>query len=512
MGLLRPMERPAAYLKAGFLGFAGSGKTRTATELAIGTREKLGLKGPIAYFDTEGGASYVQALVRERTGQAPLVAESRSLDDLMAVLDDAEAQGVSVLVVDSISHVWKEVLESYMAEVNEQRKRHGKGPRTKLEFQDWGPIKATFNRWTDAYLTRPIHVIVCGRAGWQYENEMNEETGKRELAVTGTKMKAEGEFGFEPSLLVEMEATQSRVAGKKAGAIVRAATVLKDRFGLIDARRFEEPTFRDFEPHVAMLTAGEHRPVDTGARTRHEVDELGDGEWARERRNRTIYAEEIQGLLVKHWPGMSAEAKAAKADAIDRHLGTRSWTAVENMPSRVLKAAYEAMRAELDPQPDNPEAARLAAEAPWADGAGDVEQASPSPKPQAAAPAKPEPSPVEMEALEAAKRIREAREKAGAPDPPTPPAAEAKPEEPKPRTRRTRKAAEAGNITPKQAVEAARKAASATAEAVQAEVAQRFAEAEDRKIRATCGDDPPPEARHGGETLEEAMLRQMQGA
>jgi hypothetical protein len=54
----------AGHLKAGFLGFAKSGKTHTAVELALGTRDFLKLTGPIAMFDTERGSEYWAPRVR----------------------------------------------------------------------------------------------------------------------------------------------------------------------------------------------------------------------------------------------------------------------------------------------------------------------------------------------------------------------------------------------------------------------------------------------------------------
>jgi hypothetical protein len=44
-------------------------------------------------------------------------------------------------------------------------------------------------------------VIICGRAGYEYDYFEDDE-GKKQLEKTGIKMKAETEMGFEPSLLV----------------------------------------------------------------------------------------------------------------------------------------------------------------------------------------------------------------------------------------------------------------------------------------------------------------------
>src|SRR6185503_10075486 len=97
---------------------------------------------------------------------------------------------------------------------------------------------------TDFYLNSKLHIIICGRAGFDYDYEENEETQRKELIKTGIKMKTEGEFGFEPSLLVEMEAVQNLAQGggrgkknaaPKAGvSVTRRAVVLKDRFSVID--------------------------------------------------------------------------------------------------------------------------------------------------------------------------------------------------------------------------------------------------------------------------------------
>jgi hypothetical protein len=97
----------------------------------------------------------------------------------------------------------------------------------------------------------PTHVILCGRAGYEYEFVENDD-GKKELAKTGIKMKAEGETGFEPSLLVLMERHMD-MESKKA---FRVATVLKDRSTVIDGAQITNPTFADFIPHIKHLNLG----------------------------------------------------------------------------------------------------------------------------------------------------------------------------------------------------------------------------------------------------------------
>jgi len=332
VSLLAPAS-DAGYLKAGFLGFAGSGKTHTAIELAIGTREHFKLTGPIAMFDTETGSDFWKGRVKERTGQPLLVSKTRALADLLAVTQEAIAAGVSVLIVDSISHVWEEVQRSYLAALQEAQRAKGRAPTTKLEFQDWAAVKAKWSAWPALYLNAPLHIIVCGRAGYEYDFEVNER-GKRELIKTGIKMKVEGEFGFEPSLVVEMEKDRSDDDG-----IEILAHVIKDRFDLINGRSFKRPTFADFEPHVRLLNPAGHTGVDTSTKTRHYVNEGGRNP---ERDEREILAERIQHEMVKRWPGQSAADKTRKAIALERHFGTGSW---KELTERI---SLDAMRAGLE--------------------------------------------------------------------------------------------------------------------------------------------------------------------
>jgi len=335
MGLLQPAT-DAGFLKAGFLGFAGSGKTHTALDLAIGVREHFKLEGPIAMFDTEKGSDYWRRRVEARTGRPLLVVRSRSLSDLLTTTTEAISSSVSVMLVDSISHVWEEVTKSYLRDLQEAQRRAGRKPTTRLEFQDWSAIKGAWSAWPVAYLNSPLHIIVCGRAGYEYDFEENER-GKRELVKTGIKMKAEGEFGFEPSLLVEM----AKEMDLDTRELEITARVIKDRFDLLNGKEFKRPTFDSFRPHVQELNPSAHATIDTALKTRHYVNEGGRNP---EREEREVLAEKIQHELVKRWPGQSAAEKASKARALENYFNTGSWKELtERVPLALMKAGLVAL-------------------------------------------------------------------------------------------------------------------------------------------------------------------------
>ncbi len=345
MSLLKPLGQGQGYLKAGIQGFAGSGKTFTAIEIAIGLRHYLKHSGPIAFFDTEGGSEYIAPKVKEETGTDLIGIRSHAFSDLVATTLEAEKDGVSVLIVDSISHVWSELQKSHLKRVNENLERKKKSPRYNLEFQDWGPIKTKWAEWTNVFLNSKLHIIFCGRAGFTYDHELNEETGKKDLVKTGTKMKAENEFGYEPSLLIAMDA----VKGEKKGSFIHRATVLKDRFDQINGMDFDNPTFKTFLPHIGLLRPGTHAPIDMDTKTPPLLGEDGFDD----KRRREILIEEIQGEIVDMYPGQTAAEKKAKADLIFETFNTRSWTAVESMGLSPLKEGLSRIRNKRGPSKDD---------------------------------------------------------------------------------------------------------------------------------------------------------------
>ena len=173
-----------AYLKAGILGFAGSGKTYTASLMAMGLHKYIGSKKPVTFMDTETGSDY-RIKDFEKNNIELLVSKSRSFAEMLNLIDEAEKIS-DIMIIDSISAVWFDFMESF-------KKKKG---RRFIQFQDWGILKPTWRlEFTDArYLNSKLHIIICGRAGYEYDYSADED-GRKELHKTGTKMKAETEFG-----------------------------------------------------------------------------------------------------------------------------------------------------------------------------------------------------------------------------------------------------------------------------------------------------------------------------
>jgi hypothetical protein len=217
----------------------------------------------------------------------------------------------------------------------------------------WSAIKGKglWQDWTDFFLNSKLHLIICGRAGYEWDME-KDESGRNQLVKSGVKMRVESEFGFEPSLLIEMERQQ--VEGSDGGFTIKhLARVLGDRFNVLDGKEGNNPDFTFFKPHCELLKPGKMVPVDTAIKTETGADVEGNVPWDREKQQRTILCEEIQGLIVSKYPGQSADDKKAKAQVMQDFFGTRSWTKIESMDSLALRNGLDSMRLVFEPPVSN---------------------------------------------------------------------------------------------------------------------------------------------------------------
>lgn len=356
----KPAVNSKAYLKAGILGLQGSGKTRTASEVAIGLHAILqkgaypGGKSPVFFLDTETGAPWVAPLF-DQAGIELQVDATRAFPDLVAGIRRAASES-AILIIDSITHFWVDLTESYASERG----------RRKLEFHDWATLKGIWREFTDLFVNAPCHIEMLGRQGYEYDFYVDDD-GKKQIEKSAVKMKAEAETGYEPDLLIMMERHQEVVSGH-VEKVWRTALVLKDRSSVIDGQTFDNPTFESFLPHINRLNlGGAHIGVDAG-RTSSSVIPRSDQSYRHEEQLVKIELEEILELIKKHHPSQSVEDKQARANLAELVFGTRSWTKVETLGLIELKAGRNhlleifeeraastpAMQVVSEPEPEKP--------------------------------------------------------------------------------------------------------------------------------------------------------------
>jgi hypothetical protein len=330
------------YVKVGFGGFAGAGKSRTASEFVIGAYKLLDYTTPVLIVDNERGARFLIPAFK-RAGVPARLKETTSLDDVLTAIDLLAAGEVQFLFIDSLTKVYYRYVRDYMQ----------KNRRTFMQLDDWGKILPKWQEtFSDAFVAAHGSIVFTGRGGYSYEKEEDtpeerDEAGnitqrakKGGYVRSGVKMKLAGETPFEPDLNVWMQYEQEFVGGELQ--VWREAQVMKDRTGLIDGRRFKNPTFADFKPFLDYILDVPAGQVAGESSSRNIAPGENWDNYTR-RTEKQIALEEIGEEIAKHYPGQTQDAKRARADCLEQLFETRSWTAVENLALEKLQAARNAL-------------------------------------------------------------------------------------------------------------------------------------------------------------------------
>jgi Cdc6-like AAA superfamily ATPase len=250
MSGFRKAKAEQAALKIGIYGPPGSGKTFTSLLLAEGLAEVT--KKRIAYVDTEHGTDfYCQAVSTRKLHPEAIDFDAiytRALTEVISACKGLDPKEYGVIIIDSITHLWEAARAAYT------------GRETKagtIPFQAWGKIKKPYKDLMSSLLSSPMHVIICGRQGIEYETD--EET--EELRAIGVKMKAEGETPYEPHILLRMEAIKPKKTNEVAQIIAYAE---KDRTGVLSGRSFVNPTFETLCVPLLGLLGEKQAHMDSG--------------------------------------------------------------------------------------------------------------------------------------------------------------------------------------------------------------------------------------------------------
>lgn len=341
MPLLKPATNQTAFLKTGFLGFEGSGKTRTAVELAVGLTKLVGGK-KIAFFDTEKGSDFhIERMKTE--GLELFVVKSKSFKDLCDTIREAEREGYSYLIIDSITHVWRELVSSYL---RTQTKRKN------LVMRDWGILKEDWAQFTDLYVNSKLHISMLGRAGYEYDMDEDED-GKQEIRKSGTKMKVETETGYEPDLLIEMEKVRvSEVKrDKKAKGFVNRATILKDRTDTMNGKSFDFPKFETFAPVIKFLNLGGEHQGNNPERNSDDMFGRPDRSYSELQKRKGIAIERLQDTLVlAGLTGTAKETQMKRTQALVEFFGGAGQIHIENLTLEQIEEGTLKLKAKYMPK------------------------------------------------------------------------------------------------------------------------------------------------------------------
>lgn len=315
-----------AFIKASFGGFAGSGKTRTATEFIVGCYKLMKCDKPVLIIDNEKGSRFLVPIFNQN-GIEAVVKETVSLADIHIAFDLLNSGQISFLFIDSLTKVWYQYVKDYKCA----------NRKVFMTLQDWGKILPAWQEsFADKFVALTGNCIFTGRGGYTYDVEENEETKKKEFVKSGVKMKMAGETPFEPDLNIWME-LQQEINNDGKPDVWREALILKDRSGLIDGKTFKNPSFKEFKPVIDYLLNVEKGVIQktTDKSNLAPVDLYPDRKEKRE-----ILLEKIQAEFEKRQFGTSKEDKANKILIFEKVFKTTSWEEVSKKKIEDLEDGY----------------------------------------------------------------------------------------------------------------------------------------------------------------------------
>lgn len=150
MGRFTRAEKSKSLLRLALFGPSGSGKTYTSLMIASGIAEKI--SGKIALIDSErGSASKYADLVDFDTVDL----EKKDINEYVGCMRDAAAEGYKVLIIDSLSHAWSELL----TEIDKIAQAKYKGNT----WSAWNEGTPKQKALVDAILSFPGHIIATMR-------------------------------------------------------------------------------------------------------------------------------------------------------------------------------------------------------------------------------------------------------------------------------------------------------------------------------------------------------------
>jgi hypothetical protein len=334
--------------KTGWFGGTGSGKTTTAARLAIGISKHLHNRAPVYVYDTEPGWQFMRRAFQAE-GIELIQERQRSFKGMVEHIGIAEKRGACVFVVDSMTHVWTELMETFA-------NKYGR-----VEFQSFNLIKKNWNNWTVKFLNSPMHCMALGRLGFDYDTiEKEDDRGKvrKEIVKGDSKFKAGGgeSFGYEPHLLIEMELEREGAQSGRGGKLIHTANVLKDRANVLNGEVFEfkdgkgyavgdyELVYKTFLPHIEELQYVEGNPTLVASSSSSLVPD-DNGDYARRQKSKEIALEDWDATMQLLFPGQDAPSKKIR-QLISQEVfkDIRSRTEIETQPLETIQGAAKTLR------------------------------------------------------------------------------------------------------------------------------------------------------------------------
>ncbi len=228
MSIFQKASKKQSKLRSALFGPSGSGKTFTALSVA------KGIGGNVAVIDTERGSA---SKYSDRFDFDVCELSKKTIDGYCAAI--ASAKGYSVLIIDSLSHGWQELLEH--VEKLAQAKYRGN------TWSAWSEGTPEQRRLIDAILDFDGHIIATMRSKTEWTTA-KQDNGKSAPVRVGLAPEQGKGIEYEFDLLLEL-------------TVDHVCNVLKDRTGKFQDALIDKPGEAFGKSLVDWLSEGEAIPA-----------------------------------------------------------------------------------------------------------------------------------------------------------------------------------------------------------------------------------------------------------
>lgn len=192
---LRQSERKRAKIKMALQGSAGSGKTYSSLLLAKGLTN--GDLSKVAIIDTENGSADLYA----HLGNYNVLSLTPPFtpENYIKAIDVCEKAAMEVIIIDSTSHAWDELLDFHS-------KLAGNS------FTNWAKVTPRQKAFTDKILQCNAHIIATMRTKQDYV--LNQKDGKYIPEKVGLKAVQRDGLDYEFTLVFDVDIKHFAVASK----------------------------------------------------------------------------------------------------------------------------------------------------------------------------------------------------------------------------------------------------------------------------------------------------------
>ena len=196
---LQTAQRKRAKIKLGLKGPSGSGKTYSSLLLACGLTSNW---DKIAVVDTENHSAELYS----HFGSFKVLPLSNPYtpEKYVEAIDVCTKEGVEVIILDSITHEWENLIDFHSSMAGNS-------------FTNWGKVTPRHNAFVQKILQAPVHIISTIRT--KQDDVINEKNGRMVPEKVGLKSVQRDGLDYEFTLMFDLD-------------IKNNATASKDRTGL----------------------------------------------------------------------------------------------------------------------------------------------------------------------------------------------------------------------------------------------------------------------------------------